>query len=299
MKKTTNYQKKLFFATCTMFAMLSTSICANANHSNISVSVNQNLVSFSNGASPFLESARTMIPVRGVFETMGYTVTWDSDVWLSNDNEASLITISSGENYLENPISITKSNLIMQNNIEVESDVSPMLVDGNYYLPIRAIAEATGALVDWNNDTSTVLIDYSTQLFPSNLPEISLENVNVWCELVRVVDGDTIIVMYNDEQTRVRLIGIDTPESVHPDSDKNTDDGILASDYTKNLLQSGILVGLEFDEDMYDIYDRLLAYVYIEDGTMINLHLVEAGMANLLTYPPNTKYLDLFENALK
>ncbi len=136
----------------------------------ISVSVNGTLVSFANGATPFLESARTMIPVRGVFEQMGYEVSWDNSVWTSTDPssyQAALITISSGSNYLKNPITITKNNLIMQNGSEIISDVAPMLVDGNYYLPIRAIAEATGATVDWDNDTSTVIIDFTYVSAPS------------------------------------------------------------------------------------------------------------------------------------
>ena len=67
-------------------------------------------------------------------------------------------------------------------------------------------------------------------------PSIQFEEVT----LKRVVDGDTIIVLNkNKEELRVRLIGIDTPESVHPDADKNTAEGQLASDYTKSQLKKG------------------------------------------------------------
>ncbi len=121
-------------------------------------------------------------------------------------------------------------------------------------------------------------------------------NIEVWCELVRVVDGDTIIVIYNNEETRVRLIGIDTPESVHSDQSKNTTEGIIASEYTKKILQDVNKVGLEFDVEKLDIYNRLLAYVYLEDGTMLNSHLLEKGYAQIMTYPPNTKYLNYFES---
>lgn len=121
-------------------------------------------------------------------------------------------------------------------------------------------------------------------------------NIEVWCELVRVVDGDTIMVIYNNEETKVRLIGIDTPESVHSDQSKNTTEGIIASNYTKKLLQDVNKVGLEFDVDKFDIYNRLLAYVYLEDGTMLNYHLLENGYAQIMTYPPNTKHLKYFES---
>lgn len=111
-------------------------------------------------------------------------------------------------------------------------------------------------------------------------------------EVIRVVDGDTIIIDYNGIEQRVRLIGVDTAESVHPDSSLNTDEGILASDFTKALLD-GKYVTIELDVQEYDIYDRLLAYVYI-DGVMLNKILLEEGYAVIATYPPNVKYLDEF-----
>ncbi len=122
--------------------------------------------------------------------------------------------------------------------------------------------------------------------------------VDVWCELVRVVDGDTIIVNYENENTRVRLIGINTPESVHQDESKNTQEGVIASDYVKELLSNVNVVGLEFDIEKYDQYDRILAYVYLEDGTMLNAHLLSEGYADIMTYKPNVKYLDYFESII-
>ena len=55
--------------------------------------------------------------------------------------------------------------------------------------------------------------------------------------VVSVVDGDTIKVMLNNEKYTVRLVGVDTPESVHPNKEKNTKEGKIASDYTKSRLQ--------------------------------------------------------------
>ena len=134
-------------------------------------------------------------------------------------------------------------------------------------------------------------------------PSIQLEEVT----LKRVVDGDTIIVLNkNKEELRVRLIGIDTPESVHPDADKNTVDGQLASDYTKSQLKKGQILYLEFDEEPQDKYGRTLAYVWINhqvDSTniediaknMYNAKLIADGYAVAKKFPPNTKYAELFE----
>lgn len=110
--------------------------------------------------------------------------------------------------------------------------------------------------------------------------------------VVRVVDGDTIIISLNGKNERVRLIGIDTPESVHPDASKNVAEGELASNFTKKLLE-GKSVALELDVQERDHYGRILAYIYIDD-IMVNKLLLEKGMANVATYPPNVKYVDDF-----
>jgi len=111
-------------------------------------------------------------------------------------------------------------------------------------------------------------------------------------DVVRVVDGDTFIIEYNGKQERVRLIGVDTPESVHPNEEKNTEFGDEVSKYSKKML-TGKQVSLEFDVDERDQYGRLLAYVYL-DGQMYNKLLLEKGYAQVSTYPPNVKYVNDF-----
>ena len=111
-------------------------------------------------------------------------------------------------------------------------------------------------------------------------------------EVLRVVDGDTIVINYNGNAEKVRLIGIDTPESVHPDNSKNTEEGIKTSNYTKQRL-TGKTVGIELDVQERDKYGRILAYVYV-DGKMYNKELLELGYAKVATYPPNVKYVEEF-----
>ena len=111
-------------------------------------------------------------------------------------------------------------------------------------------------------------------------------------EVLRVVDGDTIKVNFNGAEETVRFIGVDTPESVHPDKEKNVPYGKVASDYTKEKLD-GKTVRLEFDVEERDRYGRLLAYVYIGDQ-MFNKMLLEDGHAMIATYPPNVKYVEDF-----
>ena len=118
----------------------------------------------------------------------------------------------------------------------------------------------------------------------------------------RAVDGDTLQL---DNGERVRLIGIDTPEmhesnKLERDAHRSGQDkstiqklGRQAYEFTKNLVE-GKWVSLEFDVEKYDKYDRLLAYVYLKDGTFVNAEIVKQGYASLMTIPPNVKYADLF-----
>lgn len=110
----------------------------------------------------------------------------------------------------------------------------------------------------------------------------------------RIIDGDTFVL---DNGIKVRLIGVDTPETVHPKKEVQYF-GKEASAFTKKLID-GKKVRLEYDVQKYDRYGRLLAYVYLEDGTFLNAELVKQGYANVSTFPPNVKYEQLFINLQK
>lgn len=120
--------------------------------------------------------------------------------------------------------------------------------------------------------------------------------------VTRAVDGDTLVLENNE---RVRLIGIDTPE-MHESSKLNRDAqrsgqdvqeikqlGRQSYEFTKKLVE-GKRVRLEFDLERFDKYKRILAYVYLLDGTFVNAEIVKQGYASLMTYPPNVKYADEF-----
>lgn len=116
--------------------------------------------------------------------------------------------------------------------------------------------------------------------------------------LSRVVDGDTIIVIdpENGEEERVRLLLIDTPESVHPNGLIEAY-GVEASDYAKEYFKGVRRVVLDIGEEERDKYDRLLAHVFV-NGENFNLHMVEEGYARIAyVNEPNTKYLDEFKEA--
>ena len=113
----------------------------------------------------------------------------------------------------------------------------------------------------------------------------------------RVVDGDTIVVDIIGNRERVRLLGIDTPESVAVNRPEQCY-GKESAAYLTSLLPEGTEVTLVRDIESRDQYDRLLAYVVrSSDQLFINLDLLERGYAGVMIYEPNSFYRELFENA--
>jgi micrococcal nuclease len=113
--------------------------------------------------------------------------------------------------------------------------------------------------------------------------------------VVRVVDGDTILVRGPGGRTEdVRLIGIDTPETVDPRRPVGCF-GPEASAYAKHLL-TGRRVLLRYDREIHDRYGRFLAYVWLEgrQDAFVNARLVELGYARAYPFPPNTEHQALF-----
>lgn len=119
---------------------------------------------------------------------------------------------------------------------------------------------------------------------------------------IKVIDGDTIKIATGEN---VRLIGVDTPESrrndkLYRDAERSKEDidtiiamGKKSTRFTTNLVL-GKNVRLEFDVQKKDKYGRLLAYVYLEDGTYVNAEIISQGYGSPMTVPPNVKHADLF-----
>ena len=115
-------------------------------------------------------------------------------------------------------------------------------------------------------------------------------------DVVRIVDGDTLVADVDGNETKIRLIGVNTPESVHSDDSKNVPEGKEAYAYMENLL-GGRRIYLVYDEDREDDYGRTLAYVFTEDCTFVNLLLVEDGIAECMRIEPNVRYSSDFAKA--
>lgn len=113
-----------------------------------------------------------------------------------------------------------------------------------------------------------------------------------------ITDGDTLKVDFQGRKESVRLIGIDCPESrTNPKAKKNVERsgqdikaiitmGKRATAFTKSLVKKGDRVRIEFDVQQRDKYRRLLGYVYLADGRMLNEEIVRTGYASLFDLSP-------------
>jgi micrococcal nuclease len=112
--------------------------------------------------------------------------------------------------------------------------------------------------------------------------------------VVRVIDGDTIVIDIDSNSSTVRLIGVDTPETVHP-SKPVEEYGKEASNFTHNLLVGEkVYIAIDLRQGKTDIYGRILAYVYrFPDGLFVNAEIVRQGYGHAYTAYP-FKYMEEF-----
>lgn len=130
--------------------------------------------------------------------------------------------------------------------------------------------------------------------------EIDHTPVNTMSATVeKVVDGDTVKVKFeNGNVETIRLLLIDTPETVHPDKPVQPF-GPEASQLAKEMMPPGKKISVELDVGERDKYGRLLAYIYV-DEQMMNEVLLKKGLARVAyVYPPNTRYVDRFREIQK
>lgn len=123
-------------------------------------------------------------------------------------------------------------------------------------------------------------------------------------EVIRVIDGDTIAVYVKGQEERIRMIGIDAPESVSGNEDENTIYGEKASQYTEEHLPQGMKIYLTFDKEREDKYERMLAYVWLSNdvsntNNLYQKQMVEDGYALAYAYEPNTMYKNIINFAMQ
>lgn len=113
--------------------------------------------------------------------------------------------------------------------------------------------------------------------------------------VLKVTDGDTLVVQIGSEEVRVRLMGMDTPERTTTRNGQIEHYGEEASRFAEQLVEeSGWEVSLTYDKVTKDKYGRDLAYVWLKDGRLMNAVMVAEGYAYSYTSSPKPEYVDLF-----
>lgn len=154
--------------------------------------------------------------------------------------------------------------------------------------------ETQRAVVRWELPPTPTL---STTIIPTQSVVLAENDSQMFVPLVRVVDGDTITVLVDGKRETIRLIGINTPETVDPRRPVECF-GKESSNKAKELL-TGKQVRLASDPTQQDRdrYGRLLRYVYLADGTFVNELLIEEGFAYEYTYHTPYQYQEEFRTA--
>jgi endonuclease YncB( thermonuclease family) len=147
--------------------------------------------------------------------------------------------------------------------------------------------EITGLIKSYQGRPEIVLKDLGQIKILSHEPSSVKREAPPIYRVVEVIDGDTIKVDIGEKIVTVRLIGIDTPEIANPHNPQNDYFGPEAARYTKQLLENQLVYLIPDPmQSNRDKYDRLLRYVFLEDGTLINAKLVAEGYAYNYIYEP-------------
>lgn len=166
---------------------------------------------------------------------------------------------------------------------------------GDYLL---LVPQSTASLLRWQSmptpppatlaplPTETPLPSATSAPTPASPSETPTTAGVQTAKVVQVLDGDTISISIDRQTYRLRYIGIDTPEDSASFSNE-------ATEFNRKLVE-GQQVTLEKDVSETDRYGRLLRYVYLADGTLVNAELVRLGLARAVAYSPDTKRQELF-----
>lgn len=178
--------------------------------------------------SPVIENDRTLVPLRVISENLGYDVDWNGEtkeIMITKPKEGytdvfTILAFTIGDNKLYTfDVKLIGDDAdgtyfeVLTESVAKPLDVAPKISKDRTLVPIRAIAENFGRNVNWDNANRTVVIGDGYKAAP---PTPTSSNTFKEATVTRVVDGDTIVVNLQGQEYKVRLIGVDTPETKHP-----------------------------------------------------------------------------------
>jgi len=162
---------------------------------------------------------------------------------------------------------------------------------------ITATSATTNTVVETPVATITPVQDTSPNEPTTTPPQPSPRQETTSYSVVRVIDGDTVDILYNGKTERIRLIGVDTPETVDPRKPVQCFGKEASAKLTSLLASKQVVLEIDATQGERDAYGRMLAYLFLPDGTHVNLALLEQGYAHEYTYRTPYKYQSSFKEA--
>ena len=209
-------------------------MCSNVFAGNISVNLNGETVEFI-GQEPVITEGRTLIPLRGVFEKLGYEISWDNNTKTAEfAKEGTIVKVTAG------------SGEFSVNGENIGLDVPAQIINGSMMLPLRAIGEATGLKINWDNESKSVNIESGAD--------------NAYAEII--TEETTEITTEESTETTTEAEKILSDEEI-----KNYVDGYIAYTRASTLSASVVLNEIavdsllretESDEEMYVLLNRAI-----------------------------------------
>ncbi|MCD8238358.1 MAG: copper amine oxidase N-terminal domain-containing protein [Clostridiales bacterium] len=226
-------KKRVIFLTALL--MLTTKVWA----SDIRVELDGEEVEFSQ-QKPVIVDGRTLIPIRGVFEKLGYEISWDADTKTASfENGESAILITA------------ESSIFLMNGEEVSLDVPASILNGSMLLPLRAVVETAGFKVNWNGETKTVYLETSDEesSYKEDMAELTENAETVYQE--SVIYSLLSLYLPDEHNRRERIAEMFLITDDRSDLNNVTSEGSEITEIFKKASEE-LLPDL-FSEDLYNI----------------------------------------------
>ena len=228
-------------------AALASMLCVSCFAGDITVNLDGKNVDFPN-QQPVIQDGRTLIPLRGVFDSLGYDITWAGDtktVTLSKDSELLIIVIG--------------NKTYFHNGVEYDTDVPAQIINGSTMLPLRAIAEAAGLTVAWDGERKTAVLvseNRAQKQRDSYYFEYSQEDEKFLTDFQKISENfENEIAAYNE------CLEIMEKQGIHSEEDSQRLANAIKAMKTASEKVVGQLMPLECSEKMGRLKSAYIAYV--------------------------------------
>lgn len=165
-------------------------------------------------------------------------------------------------------------------------------------LTFKTVNPKTEEFKDLFRNSPTKSIKETTQSTGSKTSELPTNKEGPY-EVIKVVDGDTLDVSIDNKTVRLRIIGLNTPETVDPRKPVECFGKQASAEAAKMLKSMKVYLEPDASQQNRDKYDRLLRYVWLEDGTNFSKYMIENGFGHEYTYDTPYKYQEEFKTAQK